>query len=174
VTIMRVTEGLDSGPIALTEPVEIDELDFGSLSERLIEVAGRLIVEALDRRAAGGLELTEQDNAAATYAEKITPADRRLDLEQSAVEFARRVRALHPHIGAYLDLEGSGRLGVRHAAAEPGTLEVGDIAVDGGNLRFGCGEGVVRVDEVQPPGGRPMSAADDLRGHPVPNPALGP
>jgi methionyl-tRNA formyltransferase len=58
---------------------------------------------------------------------------------------------------------------VRAAAAESGRLGVGNIAIDGGVLRIGCGEGVLRVDEVQPPGGRPMRAADYLRGHPVPD-----
>lgn len=171
VTIMQVAEGLDSGPIALAEPVEIDELDFGSLSAELIDIAGRLVVDALDRRAAGRLELTEQDDAEATYAEKITPADRRLDLGRPAIELARVVRALNPHIGAYVDLEGSGRLGVRRAASEPGALEAGDVAVDGGTLRIGTADGVLRLDEVQPPGGRPMAAGDYLRGHAVPNPA---
>jgi methionyl-tRNA formyltransferase len=171
VTIMRVTEGLDSGPIGLADAVEVDELDFGSLSMRLMEVAGRLITGALDLRAGGRLELTDQDDSEATYAEKITPANRLLDLDRPAAELARQVRALTPHIGAYLELEGSGRLGVRRAAAEPGALEVGDVAIDGGALRIGSGDGVLRIDEVQPPGGRPMTAADYLRGHPVPNPA---
>jgi methionyl-tRNA formyltransferase len=171
VTIMRVTEGLDSGPIALAEAVEVDELDFGSLSSRLIEVAGRLIKDTLDLHAGGRLELTDQDDSDATYAEKITQADRRLDLDRPAAELARQVRALTPHIGAYLELEGSGRLGVRRATAEPGTLEAGGVAIDGGALRIGSGGGVLRIDEVQPPGGRPMTAADYLRGHPVPNPA---
>ena len=171
VTIMRVTEGLDSGPIALAGAVQVDDLEFGSLSARLIEVAGRLITNALELRAGGRLELTEQDDSEATYAEKITPADRRLDLDWPAAELARRVRALTPHIGAYLELEGSGRLGVRRAAAEPGALEVGDVAIDGGALRIGSGDGVLRIEEVQPSGGRPMRAADYLRGHPVPNPA---
>jgi methionyl-tRNA formyltransferase len=171
VTILRVTEGLDSGPIALAEALEIDEFDFGALSSELVEVAARLTEDALGLRAVGRLELTDQDESEATYAEKIAPADRRLDLARSAVELARRVRALTPHIGAYLDLEGSGRLGVRRAAAEPGALSAGDVAVDGGRLRIGTGEGVLRIDEVQPPGGRPMTAGDYLRGHPVPNPA---
>jgi methionyl-tRNA formyltransferase len=171
VTILRVTEGLDTGPLALAEAVDIDELDYGGLTSELIPVAGRLAADALDLRAAGRLELTDQDDSEATYAEKISPADRRLDLTRPAAELAARVRALTPHIGAYLELEGSGRLGVRRATAEPGALSVGDVAVDGRRLRIGSGDGVLRIDEVQPPGGRPMTADDYLRGHPVPNPA---
>jgi methionyl-tRNA formyltransferase len=169
VTVMRVTEGLDSGPIALAESTPIGGDDFGRLSARLVEIAGQLIVRALDLRAAGELELREQDDSGATYAEKISPTDRRLDLKRPAIELARQVRALEPHIGAYLELEGNRRLRVRRAAAEPGNLGAGNIAVDGNELRIGCGEGVLRADEVQPQGGRPMSADAYLRGHPVPN-----
>jgi methionyl-tRNA formyltransferase len=170
VTIMRVTEGLDSGPIALAEATETSADDnYGTLAARLIEIAGPLTSRALDRRAAGELELNEQDDSEATYAEKIRPEERRLDTSRPAAELERVVRALTPHIGAYLELADSSRLRVRAAAAESGRLGVGNIAIDGGVLRIGCGEGVLRVDEVQPPGGRPMRAADYLRGHPVPD-----
>jgi methionyl-tRNA formyltransferase len=172
VTVMRVTRGLDSGPIALAESTPIDGYDFGTLSARLVEIGGRLIVRALDLRSAGGLELHEQDDSEATYAEKISRADRRLDPNRAATELARRVRALEPHIGAYLELDGAARLRVRRAAAEPGRLGAGNVAVDGNRLRIGCAEGVLRVDEVQPQGGRPMSADAYLRGHPVPSVAI--
>jgi methionyl-tRNA formyltransferase len=169
VTIMRVTEGLDSGPIALAEAIEIGrDDDYGSLSARLIEIAGPLTVRALDLRATDELELSDQDDAEASYAEKIAPEERRLDIRRPALELERVVRALTPHVGAYLELADSTRLRVRAAAAEPGRLGVGTVAIDGGVLRIGCGEGVLRVDEVQPPGGRPMPASDYLRGHPVP------
>jgi methionyl-tRNA formyltransferase len=169
VTVMRVTEGLDSGPIALAESTAIGGEDFGSLSARLVQIAGRLIVRALDLRVAGELELREQDDSEATYAEKISATDRRLDPNRPATELERRVRALEPHIGAYLELDGGARLRVRRAAAEPGNLGAGNVAVDGDELRIGCAKGVLRVDELQPPGGRPMSGDAYLRGHPVPN-----
>ena len=168
VTIMRVTEGLDSGPIALAKPTPTGDDDFGTLAAKLVEIAGPLTVRALDLRASGELELREQDDSRATYAEKIQPEDRRLDPGGPAEELARRVRALTPHIGAYLELAGGERLRVRRAAAAPGSLGVGNVAVDGGVLRIGCAEGVLRVDEVQPPGGKPMAAGAYLRGHPVP------
>ncbi len=173
VSIMRVTAALDSGPVASREAVPIGGLDFGGLAERLEEVGGRLLIEALDRRARGELELTEQDDAEATYAEKITADDRLLDPRRSAVELERRVRALHPHIGAYLELEqlSDQRLGVAVAVAEQSELEVG--ALDGSDgLRLGCGEGVLRLVRVKPPGGRAMDARDYLRGHPLPEPAV--
>ncbi len=123
VTIIRVTAELDSGPIALQEAVAISaEDDHGSLSARLAELGGELIVRALDLRAAGELELTDQDDSTATYAEKIAPAERRLDPARPAIELERTVRALTPHIGAYLELEGGERLGVLAATAEPGAV----------------------------------------------------
>jgi methionyl-tRNA formyltransferase len=177
VTIMRVTEGLDSGPIARAEEVEIyGDDDYASLSARLAEVAGELVVRALDALAGGELEFTEQDDAETTYAEKISPDERRLDPALPAIELERRVRALTPHIGAYLELADGSRLGVRSAEAgsvygpgisdPPGTLNCE------GSLVLVCGEGILRLEVVQPPGKKPMSAADFLRGHDPPQKAL--
>ena len=78
------------------------------------------------------------------------------------------MRALNPHIGAYLELDGGERLGVRAASAQDGALAPGQLAADGGALRLGCGEGVLRLDVVQPAGKRPMPADAYLRGHPPP------
>jgi len=169
VTIMRLTEGLDSGPIALQEatPIQPGE-DFGSLSSRLAETGGKLIVGALDLRQAGDLELRQQDDEVATYAEKIGPGDRRLDPRRPAVELERVVRALTPHIGAHLELEGGEWLRVVAATAEDRAFALGEIEAGGGMLRLGCAEGALRLDVVQPSGKRPMAAADYLRGHPAP------
>ena len=165
---MRVEAGLDSGAVALAErtPIEPSD-DYGTLSARLAELGGELIVRALDLRAAGRLELTAQDDSLATYADKIDPAERRLDPARPAADLERAVRALNPHIGAYLELE-DGRLGVRAASAQDGSLAPGKLAADGRALRLGCAEGVLRLDLVQPPGKRPMPADAYLRGHPPP------
>ena len=123
VTIMRVEAGLDSGAVALAErtPIEPSD-DYGTLSARLAELGGELIVRALDLRAAGRLEFTDQDDSLATYAEKISPAERRLDPARPAAELERTVRALNPHVGAYLELDGGQRLG------RPGGLGRGRVA----------------------------------------------
>jgi methionyl-tRNA formyltransferase len=169
VTIMRVTKGLDSGPVALQERIPIEPADnYGALSARLAELGGELIVRALDLRAPGELELAEQDEAQATYAEKIAPEERRLDPARPAAELERTVRALNPHVGTYLELDGGERLGVRAAAVGAGALASGQLAADGPVLRLGCGEGVLRIGVVQPAGKRPMEAGAYLRGHPVP------
>ena len=166
--VMRLTEGLDSGPVALLErePIEPDD-DYGTLSARLERLGGDLVVRALDLRAAGELELTEQDDAMATYAEKVAPEERRLHPAEPAIALERRVRALHPHIGAYLELARGERLGVAAARAEEGELETGTLDGRDG-LFLGCGEGVLRLLEVRPAGGRTMDAGAFLRGHSVP------
>jgi methionyl-tRNA formyltransferase len=169
VTIMRVEAGLDSGPVALAERTPIEPADdYGTLSARLAELGGGLILRALDLRAAGQLELTDQDDSLATYADKIAPTERRLDPARPAAELDRTVRALNPHIRAYLELDGGGRLGVRSASAQDGGLPPGQLTADGRALRLGCGEGVLRLDVVQPVGKRPMPANAYLRGHPPP------
>ncbi len=173
VCVMRLTAGLDSGPVALRAEVELgDEKDYGTLAPELAELGGELLVESLDLLADGTLAFTEQDDAAATYAEKITGEERRLDPSESAADLAAKVRALTPHIGAYLELEGGERLGVRRARSEASpsaaTTSAGWVAADGDALLVGTGDGVLRLEIVQPAGGKPMSVADYLRGHEPP------
>jgi len=169
VCVMRLTAGLDSGPIALCEELRIGpEDDFASLSERLAALGGELLIQALDRQEAGELEFDEQDEEGATYAEKIDPAERRLDPSRPATELARTVRALTPHVGAYLETDGEGRLGVRRARAVDVAVRIGEVRAEWGALLLGCARGALRLEIVQPPGGRPMAADAFLRGHPVP------
>jgi methionyl-tRNA formyltransferase len=173
VSVMRLTEGLDSGPVALAEAVAIaPEQTYGELSAELAALGGDLLVAALDRHADGGLSFAAQDEAGATYAEKIDTADRRLDPARPAVELARVVRALTPHIGAFLELGGDERLGVRSAApltgeADPG-LEPGATAVADGRLLVGCSHGALAIGELQPAGKRAMASAEWLHGHEPP------
>jgi methionyl-tRNA formyltransferase len=169
VCIMRLTAGLDSGPVALREEVALGpEEDFEALSSRLAALGADLLVRALDLEAAGGLEFEDQDEAGVTYAEKIDPAERRLDPARPAVELAATVRALTPHIGAYLELAGGERLGVRRARAVDGCAASGEVRAEADAILIGCGSGALRLELVQPPGGRPMAADDYLRGHPLP------
>jgi len=170
ISIMRVTAGLDSGPVALQEPLEIGERDdYGALSARLAELGGEVLLRALDLRESGELDFAEQDESQATYAEKISPGERRLDPARPAIELERTVRALSPHIGPYLELDGGERLGVRVARAEPGSdVQPGRLAASGNSLVLGCADGRLRLEVVQPGGKRPMPADAYLRGHAVP------
>jgi methionyl-tRNA formyltransferase len=171
VCVMRLTAGLDSGPVALAEELPIDpEEGFDSLSARLAELGGGLLVRALDLLAGDELEFTEQDEEGVIYAEKIESAERRLDPELPASELAAKVRALNPHVGTFLELPDGDRLGVRRAHAVESGLEAGRLEAHDGALLLGCREGALRLDEVQPPGGKPMPADAYLRGHPLPEP----
>jgi len=169
VSVMRVTEGLDSGPVALREEIAIDpEDDFAALSERLAVLGGELLVRALDLLAADELSFAEQVEEGATYAEKIEAPERRLDPTRPAEQLARTVRALTPHIGSYIEL-GEDRLGVRKARAVDVGVKQGEMKAEWGALLLGCCRGALRLEVVQPPGGKPMSADAYLRGHPVPS-----
>jgi methionyl-tRNA formyltransferase len=169
VSLMQVTAGLDSGPIALQEEIAVGpEDDFEGLSGKLSTLGGGLLVEALDLLERGELAFAEQDDEEATYAEKIEASERRLDPCRPAAELARAVRALTPQVGAYLELGADSRLGVRRARAVDVSLRQGEIKAEWGALLLGCGRGALRLEVVQPPGGRPMAADAYLRGHPVP------
>jgi methionyl-tRNA formyltransferase len=169
VCVMKVTEGLDSGPVALREEIAIDaEEDFDGLSARLAALGGELLVRAFDLFAESRLEFAEQDDDAATYAEKIVPEERRLDPSRPAVELARIVRALTPHVGAYLETGDGDRLGVRRARAVDVGVKAGEVRAEWGALLLGCGQGALRLEVVQPAGGKPMAADAYLRGHSLP------
>jgi methionyl-tRNA formyltransferase len=169
VSLMRVTAGLDSGPVALREEIPIGpEDDFDGLCAKLAALGGDLLVEALELLGQGELGFDEQDDEQATYAEKIEAAERRLDPSRPAEELARSVRALTPHIGAYLELGEDNRLGVRRARAVDVNVKQGEMKAEWGALLLGCSRGALRLEVVQPPGGKPMAADAYLRGHPVP------
>ena len=141
VCIMRLTAGLDSGPVCLSgvEPIEPSDT-YGTLAPRLERLGGDLLLRALDERP----PFAEQLEEGVTYAEKIGPADRTLDPAVPAADQVRVVRALAPHIGARLALPDGSFLGVHEARlADDGSFEP-----------------VV----VQPAGGRSMPYADYLRG----------
>jgi methionyl-tRNA formyltransferase len=171
-TILRVSPELDAGPVAMREALQIggDEY-FNELSTRLAEQGGELLVRALDLQAAGELELSEQDEASATYAEKIEPDERRLDPARDAAELAWKVRALNPHIGTHLELNDGDRLGVRRARAVSEGPARGVIEERDGRLVLGTAAEGLELEEVQAPGKRAMPASEFLRGHPLPPPA---
>ena len=166
VSIMRVTEGLDSGAVCVqeAEPIRPDD-DYGSLAERLERLGGELLVRALDERP----PFVEQDESKVTYAHKIAAADRALDPARPASELERSVRALRPHIGARVALPDGDFLGVVAARVTAGeAVEPRRVVADGHRLLLGTADGALDLTEVRPPGGRPMATADWLRGRPDP------
>ncbi|HTU95327.1 MAG TPA: methionyl-tRNA formyltransferase [Solirubrobacteraceae bacterium] len=164
VCIMRLTAGLDSGPVCLTAAEPIGAHDtYGSLAARLAPVGGELLVRALDTSP----PFTEQDEAAATYAEKIGPEDRILDPDRPAAELERVVRALTPHIGAAVTSPSGERLGVWDAAAhaeQPGDPAPGELSVEGRVPVLGCTPGTLALLTVQPAGRKAMPGDAYLRG----------
>jgi methionyl-tRNA formyltransferase len=169
VCVMELVAALDAGPVALRAEVPIGaDTEFEALSSTLAGMGGELLVRALNLEAEGRLEFTEQDEAAVTYAEKIDPAERRLDPGRPATELAAVVRALTPHIGAYLETADGERLGIRRARAVDVSVATGSVKSEWGALLVGCCRGALRLDVVQPPGGKPMPVDAYLRGHPLP------
>jgi methionyl-tRNA formyltransferase len=169
VCVMQLTAGLDSGPVALREEVPLGpEEDFASLSARLADLGGDLLVRALDLQATGALEFVDQAEEGVTYAEKIDAGERRLDPSRPASELAAKVRALTPHVGAYLEAADGERLGVRRARAVEADVPQGALEVRDDTLLLGCSEGTLQLDVVQPPGSKVMPAEAYLRGHEPP------
>ena len=170
VSIMRLVEALDAGPVCLQErePIYSDD-DAGRLGERLQQLAGELLVRALVERP----PFREQPEDGVTYAEKIESRDRLIDHGNPASVEERRVRALNPHIGARLDLPDDATLGVRAARVDASSLapegrspahEPGWLRAEDGRLLLDCRDGALELVEVRPAGGRAMPAAAWLNG----------
>jgi methionyl-tRNA formyltransferase len=166
VAIMRITEGLDAGPVCLVERVEITpDMTAGELHDALAPLGAELMVKALADLEDGTLVCRDQDNAAATYAPKLDNKETRIDWRLPARTVHDRIRGLAPHPGAWFEIEHNGKrervraLGAVMADGEgaPGTLL--DDA-----LTIACGEGAVRLTKVQRAGKMPVSAQAFLNG----------
>lgn len=175
VSIMRLVEALDAGPVCAQERVPIrDDDDYGSLASRLAKVGGDLLVRALSEHASGSLQWRDQaelrGEEAVTYAEKITRDDRLLKpAETPAVELESMIRALNPHIGAFLQTASGDPLRVEAArVVDDVPLAPGAVAADGERLLVGTTDGTLELLRVKPAGGKSMDAAGFLRGYPVP------
>ena len=186
VSIMRLTAGLDSGPVCLAESEPIGPQDtYGTLAPRLQALGAEMLLRVLDLTERGHPPpFREQDAQGATYAEKITPDDRLLDPTRTAAELERVVRALEPHIGARVALADGSLLGVHRAALLDSGQRPGagaerrerrpegesrhGVGVSDGRLLLHTREGALELLVVQPAGGRAMDAHAYLRGHQLP------
>ncbi|MHB0915725.1 MAG: methionyl-tRNA formyltransferase [Thermoleophilia bacterium] len=165
VSIMDITPKLDTGAVYLSWPVYIDEDDdAGSLYRKLGRAGGEALVQVLDAIEDGGLEPVPQNDDAAFYVEKITPADQVIDWNRPAWKIRAQVRGLSPHIGAFTEVGGQ-RLKVWKVAVVEGGGDPGQVETDGERLLVSCGTGRLELIEVQPEGKRRMAAAEYLRGH---------
>ncbi|MFO0998501.1 MAG: methionyl-tRNA formyltransferase [Alphaproteobacteria bacterium] len=169
VTIMQMDEGLDTGPIILTEATPIGPADTAeTIHDRLAAGGATLLIRALDGIEGGTLKATPQPAVGVTYAARLTREEGKLDWRRTAESLARQVRAFTPWPGAWFE-HGGERLKVLKAecvAGGPGGARPGTVFDDA--LSVACGEGVLRILAVQRPGRSAMETAAMLRGHPIP------
>jgi methionyl-tRNA formyltransferase len=170
VTIIRMDEGLDTGPMALQRPVVIPpEMNAGELTDLLAYTGAKAIVEGLSLLQTNTLTLVDQDSRHATYATKISYEDRIIRWGKVVGEVHDQIRALSPHIGArtfHPDVEGPVKIW-RSAVLDraEASSEAGSIAVENGRIVVFCGKGRLDVQELQVPGGRRLPACDFLLGN---------
>jgi len=168
VTIMQMEEGLDTGPMLLTESVRIDHDDStGSLHDKLAALGGAMIVDALRRMKVGDLPATVQPEAGVTYAAKISKEEAALDFALPADVLARKVRAFNPFPGAHAQAGGM-VIKLWRAEALPdndgkpaGTVLAADAQQ---GIVVACGMGSLRLMQLQKPGGKRLEAAEFLKG----------
>ena len=168
ITIMQMDAGLDTGPALLHEALAIaDDDSAATLHDRLAVLGGRLVVQALRDAAAGLLQPQPQPAAGACYARKIDKREAAIDWAAPAAVIERRVRAFDPFPGASFELDGQTlklwRARVVDGAGAPGTVL--DAGAD--RLVVACGEGALELLALQRTGGRRVTAAQFLHGHPV-------
>lgn len=172
VTIMRIVEKLDAGPVLLTEVTPIDPREnAGALRERLAVLSGQALVKGLEKMAAGKAKFVEQDEAAATYARKIEKPDGVIDWKQPATKVDLLVRAMTPKPGAQT------RLGAKRFIVMEGEVEkdLYGMGIPGGlqsageeGIRVCTGKDLYRITRIKPDNGRNMSAGEFVRGHHIP------
>ena len=157
--IMKMDSGLDTGPVALAERVTIDSaMTGGELHDRLMLVGARLMVEALAALEAGTMCLAPQSAEGVTYARKIDKAETRIDWRKSARLVHDHIRALSPFPGAWCEVPIAGkleRLKVLRSAVVDGAGRPGILLDD--EFTVACGDGAVRLVEVQRAGGKPLT-----------------
>lgn len=164
VTIIRLDEGLDTGPVLTAQAVDIDrEETAGELSVRLAALGARLLADVIPPYLSGKLEPVPQSDEGMTYAAKIEPGERSIRVDGARADEVDRVRALSPEPGAILVIDGEPHQVLRarlHATSpEPGRWEAA-----GGVPVVGLRDGGLEIGELLPPGRRPMSGEAWLRG----------
>jgi methionyl-tRNA formyltransferase len=171
INVMRIEEGLDTGPVCLGERVEIGpEMTAGELHDVLARLGADLIVRALAALERGMLVATPQTEAGVTYAEKIDKAEARIDFQRPAYEVHNKIRGLSPFPGAWFEIESEGKRERVKALASrlvEGTGEPGEVIGTGQRLEIACGEGAVDLLRAQRAGKKACGAAEFLRGFPI-------
>lgn len=168
VTIMYMVEALDAGDMISKVAVPIEEQDnVGSMHDKLAKAGAQLLIETLPKLIAGEIEAIPQNHAEATFAPNIKRSDERIDWSKTAEQIYNQVRGLNPWPVAYTTFEGkvwkiwwAEKVKLAGVLGEPGTI----IARSEDGLEVACGEGSVKLVEIQPEGKKRMSVFDYLRG----------
>jgi methionyl-tRNA formyltransferase len=172
VSIMRMDEGLDTGPVALQYRTPIlPEMTGGELTQTLAELGAKAVVEAISKLEEKSLTLSEQNSLNATYAAKLEAEEKVIRWREGVEKVHDLVRALTPHIGArtfHPEVSGPVRvLRSRIFSMSAHDSEPGTILPANHRILVACGGGILEITELQMPGGRALSAEDFLRGKPL-------
>jgi methionyl-tRNA formyltransferase len=169
VMVMRMDAGLDTGDVAMAERIAItDAMTASDLHDALAQLGGDLMVRAIGALERGKLQLTRQSEEGVSYAAKIDKAEARIDWSKPARAVLRHVHGLSPFPGAWCEMPIEGqavRVKILRCAMAAGAGEAGELLDD--HLGFACGEGAIRVLELQRAGKAPMKAEEFLRGTPL-------
>lgn len=166
-SVFRLDEGLDTGEVITTAETEIGPHETaGELLARMAEDGAALLLEALDALEAGTARLTAQDDAAATHAAKLTPAEARIDWTRPAAEVSALIRGMSPDPGAWTLLGGERFkvLGTVEPPADPPAAAPGELVATKRHLLVGTGTTPLALGTVAPAGKRAMAGADWARG----------
>jgi methionyl-tRNA formyltransferase len=165
-TVMKMDEGLDTGPMAMAERIPIGpDATAGALHDTMAQRGAKLMVIAISALERGSLQLTPQPEAGVIYATKIEKSETRVDWKQPWQKVHDHCRGLSPFPGAWFELAGVGRVKVLRTTKGSGSGQPGHVLDE--QLTIACGEGSVRLVELQRAGAKPMSADAFLRGTPV-------
>jgi methionyl-tRNA formyltransferase len=166
VAVMRMEEGLDTGPVAMVERVPIGpDTTAGELHDRLARLGADLMLRAVGALERGSLQVTPQPDIGVTYASKIEKIETRIDWRKPWQAVHNHCRGLSPFPGAWCELPGVGRVKILRSAKGAGGGPPGRVL--DGKLTIACGDGAVRLVDLQRAGGKPMPADEFLRGTPV-------
>lgn len=168
--VMKMDKGLDTGDVALTREVEIGpNMTGGELHDRLMHVGAKAMAEAMVKLEMNDLPLTPQPADGVLYASKIDKGETRIDFGRAAADVHNHIRGLSPFPGAWFELAIGGkpeRVKVLGSELAEGEGEAGTLLSD--DLVIACASGAVRLTKLQKAGGKPLVAADFLRGTPLP------
>ena len=166
VMVMKMEESLDTGPVAMADRVPIGpDMTAGELHDELARRGGRLTTVALVALERGALQLTPQSNEGVTYANKIEKSETRIDWAKPWNEVHNHIRGLSPFPGAWFETADIGRVKVLRSTRGEGAGKPGQVLDD--RLTIACGDGAVRLVEVQRAGKQPMRAEEFLHGTPL-------